>query len=146
MLLYDPGPMEELGWRGFALPHLQRKHNALWSGIILGLIWGVWHLHAFYIAALAQSSLSLPIFIIMTISLSIIMTAAYNKSEGSIPLAFLIHWLVNLGGLYFNTQTFTYFLIYTILMTCATVVIIIIFGPENLGESRYTTPIPLNEE
>ena len=142
MLIYDPGPMEELGWRGFALPHLQQKYNALWSSIILGFIWGIWHLPAFFIAALPQSSLSLPIFIISTIALAIIMTAAYNKSEGSIPLAYLLHWLINLMGLYFNTIDFTFFLIETILYICVAVLLIIIFGPKNLGESRYTTPLP----
>ena len=142
MLIYDPGPMEELGWRGFALPKLQQKYSALWSSIILGFIWAVWHIPAFYIAALPQSSFSLPLFIISTIALAIIMTVAYNKSEGSIPLAFLLHWLINLNGMYFNVEDITFFLVETILYICLAVLLIIIFSPKNLGKSRYTTPLP----
>ena len=142
MLIYDPGPMEELGWRGFALPKLQQKYSALWSSIILGFIWAVWHIPAFYIAALPQSSFSLPLFIISTIALAIIMTVAYNKSEGSIPLAFLLHWLINLNGMYFNVEDITFFLVETILYICLAVFLILILGPKNLGESRYTTPLP----
>ncbi|HEX6268721.1 MAG TPA: CPBP family intramembrane glutamic endopeptidase, partial [Anaerolineales bacterium] len=34
---------EEMGWRGYILPRLQAKHNALVSSLIVGLLWGVWH-------------------------------------------------------------------------------------------------------
>jgi uncharacterized protein len=35
---------EEIGWRGFALPHLQKRHNALLATLIVGTLWGLWHL------------------------------------------------------------------------------------------------------
>src|SRR5690606_7524897 len=37
------GPIEELGWRGLALPLLQRRFAPLWAGLILGVVWAVWH-------------------------------------------------------------------------------------------------------
>ena len=44
------GPMEEFGWRGFALPLLQRKMAPLWAGLTLGVIWGLCHLTAFLLS------------------------------------------------------------------------------------------------
>jgi membrane protease YdiL (CAAX protease family) len=37
------GAFEELGWTGFAVPALRRRHGVLASGLIVGLIWGAWH-------------------------------------------------------------------------------------------------------
>jgi len=39
---------EELGWRGYALPHLQRTHSALGSSFVIGLVWAGWHVPAFF--------------------------------------------------------------------------------------------------
>ena len=42
------GLLEDLGWTGFALPRLQQHYGWLKAGLVLGLIWGLWHLLADY--------------------------------------------------------------------------------------------------
>jgi uncharacterized protein len=36
--------LEEPGWRGFALPHMQRRLPAAWAALLVGAIWALWHL------------------------------------------------------------------------------------------------------
>jgi membrane protease YdiL (CAAX protease family) len=38
------GAAEEPGWRGFGLPYLLERHSPVRATLILGLVWGVWHL------------------------------------------------------------------------------------------------------
>jgi membrane protease YdiL (CAAX protease family) len=42
--LFFGGILEELGWTGFAIPGLRRNYSILTTGLIVGLLWGVWHL------------------------------------------------------------------------------------------------------
>jgi membrane protease YdiL (CAAX protease family) len=95
-LVTDPGPLgEELGWRGFALPRLLVGRSALSASVILGLIWGIWHLPAFFIAGLPQNQLSIPAFLLGGTALSVLMTWVFQHTQGSVLLAILIHWLIN---------------------------------------------------
>ncbi len=85
------GPIEEFGWRGLALPLLQRRFAPIWAGLILGSIWGIWHLPAFLLSDTPQSAWSFTPFFLGSIALSLIVTPLFNASRGSILLAFLFH-------------------------------------------------------
>lgn len=89
------GPIEEFGWRGLALPLLQRKFVPIWAGLILGVIWGFWHLPAFMLSGTPQSAWSFTPFFVGSIALSVIVTALFNTSRGSILLPALFHFLLN---------------------------------------------------
>jgi hypothetical protein len=88
------GPVEEFGWRGLALPLLQRKLVPFWAGLILGAVWGLWHLPAFLLSGTQQSGWSFTPFFVGCIALSLIVTALFNASRGSILLPALFHFVV----------------------------------------------------
>jgi membrane protease YdiL (CAAX protease family) len=90
------GPVEELGWRGLAQPLLQRRFAPLWAGLILGVIWGLWHLPAFLLSATPQSAWSFTPFLVGAVAVSVIVTQLFNASRGSILLPALLHFqLIN---------------------------------------------------
>ena len=86
------GPMEEFGWRGLALPLLQRKFVPFWAGLILGVIWGLWHLPAFLLSGTQQSEWSFTAFFAGCLAISVIATALFNRSHGSILLSAFFHF------------------------------------------------------
>ena len=88
------GPIEEFGWRGLALPLLQRKFAPIWSGLILGVIWGFWHLPAFFLSGTQQSEWSFLAFFFGCIAISVIATRLFNASKGSILLSALFHFML----------------------------------------------------
>jgi uncharacterized protein len=88
------GPVEEFGWRGFALPLLQRKFAPFWASLILGGIWGFWHLLAFLLSGTQQSEWTFAPFFLGCIALSVIVTTLFNASQGSILLSVFFHFLV----------------------------------------------------
>jgi membrane protease YdiL (CAAX protease family) len=101
VLFFPPaGPLlEEGGWRGFALPRLQRLHGPLVGTLILGALWGVWHLQLF-VGPLAMTSpnasfvsvvISFVLFTIGVTGLSVFMTWVFNNTGGSVLLAVLAH-------------------------------------------------------
>jgi membrane protease YdiL (CAAX protease family) len=90
------GPLgEELGWRGFALPRLLKRFSPLVASLILGVIWGVWHLPAFFVSGLPQTSLALPVFLLNVLFLSILATWIYRGTGGSVLSVALFHFAVN---------------------------------------------------
>jgi hypothetical protein len=98
-LVIDTGPLgEEFGWRGFALPRLLRRFHPLAAALLLGAIWWAWHLPTFFISTLSQSELSIPVFLVNSLALSVIMTWMYLRTGGDLLLMILIHVAANYCG------------------------------------------------
>ncbi len=89
------GPIEEFGWRGVALPLLQRRFAPFWASIILGAIWGIWHIPAFLIGGTPQSAWAFAPYFIGVIALSVILTPIFNSARGSLLIPFLFHFQTN---------------------------------------------------
>ena len=92
------GLAEEPGWRDFALPYLQPKFGPLRGTLILGPLWGLWHLPLFF-SEWGQwpdvTVWTLVKFVVTTTLFSILMTWVFNRSGQSLPIAMLVHTGVN---------------------------------------------------
>lgn len=96
---------EEPGWRGFALPRLQKKYGAFRATLLLGSVWSIWHLPVFFIDPRSSHGITNPLILtalILLTALGIVLysffyTWIYNNS-GSLLLMMVLH-----GG--FNTAT-----------------------------------------
>lgn len=88
------GTNEEFGWRGVALPLLQRKFAPVWAGLILGFIWSVWHIPAFYIGGLPFETWSVLPYFGGVVALSVILTPMFNSAKGSLLIPYLYHFQI----------------------------------------------------
>ena len=77
------------------LEECRSDRSALSAGVILGVIWGVWHLPGFILPGTTQNNMSFPLFMIGIVARSILMTWAFKGTSGSVLAAVLIHWIFN---------------------------------------------------
>ncbi len=100
LVLVLGGPLgEEFGWRGYALPVLQERYSWRVASLVLGLVWGVWHLPLFYMADTAQSVIPVWLFMVSTVALSVLYAWLFNHTKGSVLPALVLHTAVNAWGL-----------------------------------------------
>lgn len=74
-------PWEEVGWRGFALPHLQKRYSALAATLIVGILWGLWHLPLFFWAGNPMSEYPFLPWFVATVAGAFIYTWLYNIGD-----------------------------------------------------------------
>jgi len=92
---------EEYGWRGFALDKLQVRWNALTASLILGFLWGLWHLPLHFMSGTTQEIIPVYEFILKQMVGAIIYTWVYNNTNRNVFLVILLHAVWNVfGGLF----------------------------------------------
>ena len=99
------GGMEEPGWRGFALPRLLARYKPLGASLILGLVWSLWHWPVLMLQIAAGGYAAVLIFVVQVLMYSVLFTAVYARSRGSLPLVMLLHAAVNLSEFYLPPST-----------------------------------------
>lgn len=82
---------EEIGWRGYALPRLQARYGSLLASLIIGILWGAWHLPLFWLPGNFHQTIPLSLFLLQSVALAIIYTWLYNNTKGSLLIAHLFH-------------------------------------------------------
>lgn len=139
-ILFLGGPLgEEFGWRGYALDRLQNNYNALISSVILGIVWGLWHLPMFFMKS-QDIYHNIPIwgFILGTIFLSILYTWIYNNTGRSILAILLFHTMSNLSHFIFPAMATTLGGLYSVILNVVVVIIIlIIWGPKKMVREQH---------
>lgn len=86
---------EELGWRGFLLPRLQRRFGALASGLIVGVIWALWHAPLWLLPGQGWDTTPYGAFAVYIISASVLLTWINNNTGGSLVMASIFHFSIN---------------------------------------------------
>ncbi len=129
------GIFEEVGWRGFALPRMQRDHSALWAALVLGVIWAVWHLPEL----ISDPSEREPVpYLLAVLAYSVLITWLYNSTRGSLPIVILFHAAINTAakflmpefeGRYETTAWWSYAALYVL----AAVVVVAVAGAARLN-------------
>jgi uncharacterized protein len=119
---------EEIGWRGFALPHLQKRHNALYATLIVGMLWGLWHLPLVFLAG-PMSEYPFLWFISIAAE-AFIYTWIYNCTKGSILLVALFHGAGNIVGAFIPGVSPV---AYALLNCVVAIILIAVFGRVNLS-------------
>lgn len=92
------GPLgEELGWRGYLLDPLQDRFGPLAASILIGGLWGAWHLPLFFDPDAAQHALPVALYLGQTTSTSVVYTWLWNRTR-SLPVVLCLHTMTNLAA------------------------------------------------
>lgn len=105
-MLICTGLAEEVGWRGYALPELQRRHTAEKASWLLGIGWGLWHIPSVligpYLLGQVHLGLVVPILVGLTVGIvgwTIVLTWIYNHTHS-------VFWIIVLHGWYNTVQSY----------------------------------------
>jgi uncharacterized protein len=123
---------EEIGWRGFALPHLQKRYNASIATLIVGTLWALWHLPLVFLVGNPMSEYPFLWFIIIVTN-AFIYTWIYNSTKGSILLVALFHGSLNIVSAFITGVSPV---ADTLLNCVVAIVLIAVFGKTNLSRQE----------
>lgn len=96
LVLMIGGPLgEEFGWRGFMTPALRSRIGWRPASVIIGLVWGAWHLPLFFLAGTPQSSMPVAVFMLNILAGAVVFGWLYERTRGSVLPAIVLHTSLN---------------------------------------------------
>jgi membrane protease YdiL (CAAX protease family) len=126
---------EELGWMGYAIDPIQERWNALQAGILLGLVWAVWHIVPFMQAHQTPDYIAWQCLNI--VAGRVLFVWLYNNTGKSVFAAAVFHatqnvsWqLFPINGSYYDPR------ITALIFTFVVVIVTVVWGPKTLTRNR----------
>jgi hypothetical protein len=142
-ILFLGGPLqEEFGWRGYALEGLQARWSSFVSSIVVGLMWGAWHLPLFFMPR-QEFYYQRPIWglILSTTLIANLFTWVYNNTGGSILAVLLFHTMFNLSHYLFPTLgSDSASLWLFLLLFIAVGGVLVVWGPKRMVRAKRDSP------
>ena len=143
LLIFAGAVGEETGWRGYALPQLQRRFSPLASSLILAVLWFAWHVPQFFVIATYRDNGPLQyvgFFLGLTCG-AVILTWLYNRSGGSILLVAVWHGLYNfVSGTQAGTTGILAAVVTTLIMIQAVVLVVFELRSRRRGRPSILGP------
>lgn len=134
---------EEVGWRGFALPRLQACWSAVWAGVLLGAVWGAWHVPRLLREVTVLGVADFSAFMLGIIGESLLYTWLFNNTRGSLLPVLLLHAATATAGL-FLVQAESHLLIRPVLTWLVALPVVLCTNPRTLQRRgvRQTGGVP----
>jgi membrane protease YdiL (CAAX protease family) len=146
--LIGGGLMEEPGWTGFSVPRLRLQYSFLSTGLITGILWGVWHfLPTYWGSGDSSGALDLLLFLPPCIfyigvlpAYRVLMVWVYDRTS-SLLVAMFMHASLTASSLFILSPSATgvSLMIYYLILTAAVWVVVAAAAVSNRGKSERGT-------
>ncbi len=97
ILVLNAAP-EEYGWRGYALAPMMTRLGAVGASLVLGALWGLWHLPLHFIEGTVQENTPIYQFILQQMVLAVFYTWLFAHTRGAVSVAIMFHTVANVVG------------------------------------------------
>ena len=141
MMVFFGGGQEEIGWRGYIMPYLEKKYGLIIGGLILGIVWAIWHLPLWFLPGSSQSYMNFFGFMLGTIGYSYFLSWVIKASNNRLFSGLVAHGVANAFAALFpwaimtENASQTRFWIYVTLTLTVGIIIVII----RMCKSRKTS-------
>ncbi len=127
---------EELGWSGYATDPLQDRYGALRAGLLIGVVWAIWHWAG--LLGVHRSLAFIAWWSPGTVALRVVMVWLYNNTGGSVFVTAVFHAMVNLtwqlfpvNGSYYDPR------VTGLILAAVAILVVTVWGPQALTRQKY---------
>jgi membrane protease YdiL (CAAX protease family) len=146
---------EEFGWRGFAVPRLQKRYNALITSLIIGTLHFLWHTPLFFIEGTGQYFLVQELgfltaylqYALLVIPMGITLSWIFNNTRGSVLIISVYHGSLNAWNSYTGAWLHRSGAVTgAVLWAIISIIVIFLFGAENLSRKHERNVLELEAD
>ena len=112
-LLFLAPVVEEIGWRGYGVDSIRSRCNLLNTSLLFSFLWAMWHLPLFFMngyyhhAIWDMSFVYVINFFVSCVAVTFLMNWIFYTNYRNIPAAIVLHFILNLSFVSFQTEQFT---------------------------------------